>query len=105
MNLLFVLLLLCPCPVARNKHGKILRSRAAIAAFKRQSGYPKGRSGYVIDHVIPLCACGPDIPANMQWQRADSAKMKDKIEVQTCVRLTSKVGASLGATPWPPWVQ
>jgi hypothetical protein len=32
------------------------------------SGYPKGRKAYVVDHVVPLQCGGADIPSNMQWQ-------------------------------------
>lgn len=90
---LFLLLVLCPCPVKRDAHGRIKRSSAAIREFKQQSGFPNGRPGYIIDHLIPLCACGPDIAANMQWQRADSAKMKDRLEVETCNRLAKNTPA------------
>ena len=50
---------------ARDAHGHIARSREAADAFKRMTGYPHGRPGYVIDHIIPLAtsllptgACG-----------------------------------------------
>jgi hypothetical protein len=33
-----------------------------------QTGYPHGRPGYVVDHVIPLKRGGADAPWNMQWQ-------------------------------------
>jgi hypothetical protein len=90
MTWLLLALLLCPCPVKRDKQGRIVRSWRAIAEFKQLSGYPEGRKGYVIDHTIPLCACGVDLPRNMQWQRADSAKMKDRLEIEACVRLGRK---------------
>jgi hypothetical protein len=84
---LFLLLALCPCPVKRDRHGKIVRSWAVVHQFLRATGYPNGRPGYVVDHIIPLCACGPDVVANLQWQRADSAKAKDKLEVEACNRM------------------
>ena len=46
----------------------------------KQTGYPKGRPGYVIDHIIPLKRGGCDCPANMQWQIKGAAKQKDKRE-------------------------
>lgn len=56
------------------------RSSSARTTFKRQSGYPHGRPGYVIDHIVPLKRGGADSPANMQWQTRDAAKAKDKWE-------------------------
>jgi hypothetical protein len=84
---LLLLLSLCPCPVKRDAHGHIVRSSTERYAFEKATGYPHGRAGYVIDHVIPLCACGADRRENMQWQRADSAKAKDKLEIEACDRM------------------
>jgi len=36
--------------------------------------------GYIIDHVIALKRGGPDSPAKMQWQTAEEAKAKDRVE-------------------------
>ena len=66
--------------VARNKRGRIKRSAAAKRAFMRQTGYPDGRTGYVVDHVIALKRGGGDDPSNMQWQTIQDAKAKDKWE-------------------------
>jgi hypothetical protein len=44
----------------------------------RQTGYPGGRAGYVVDHIIPLSCGGPDTPENMQWQTVVEAKAKDR---------------------------
>ncbi len=46
----------------------------------RQSGFPKGRKGYVVDHIVPVECGGADTPANMQWQTAAQAKIKDRSE-------------------------
>lgn len=68
------------------------RSRAAVAEFKRQhpcptSGKARGACpSYVVDHVRPLCAGGPDDPSNMQWQTKDAAKVKDRSERTLCRR-------------------
>lgn len=56
------------------------RSAQAIRQFKQITGYPRGRRGYVVDHVCPLSCGGADSPRNMQWQPVAEAKEKDKIE-------------------------
>jgi len=66
------------CP--RDSHGRILRSPEARHEFMRRSGYPHGRKGYVIDHIVPLECGGSDAPSNMQWQTPAEAKAKDKTE-------------------------
>jgi hypothetical protein len=65
---------------ARDEHGRILRSEAQKHAFERQTGYPHGRPGYVVDHIVPLKRGGCDCPENMQWQTVAEAKAKDKWE-------------------------
>lgn len=53
-----------PCPSTGQRHGSC--------------------PGYVVDHIRPLCAGGPDHRSNMQWQtRADSLR-KDKDERREC---------------------
>jgi hypothetical protein len=69
---------------ARDDKGRIARSEASKDAFKRQSGYPHGRKGYVVDHIKPLACGGADTPANMQWQTTAAAKAKDKTERKGC---------------------
>lgn len=66
------------------------RSRPARAAFQRShpcpaTNQPRGACpGYVVDHVVPLCAGGADEPGNMQWQTAAEAKAKDREERKLC---------------------
>ena len=69
---------------ARSSHGRIPRSEAAKRAFEAQSGYPRGRPGYVIDHIRPLACGGLDAPINMQWQTIAAAKAKDRTERVGC---------------------
>lgn len=64
----------------RDSHGKIARSEKAKKDFMKQSGYPNGRPGYVVDHIVPLKRGGSDSPGNMQWQTKGAAKAKDKVE-------------------------
>jgi len=66
--------------VARDKNGRIKRSEAAKMRFMRQTGYPHGRKGYVVDHIVPLSKGGADDPSNMQWQTREEAKAKDRTE-------------------------
>jgi hypothetical protein len=68
----------------RAANGRILRSTEAKDAFKNATGYPKGRPGYVIDHIHPLACGGADLPSNMQWQTTAAAKAKDKTELKGC---------------------
>ena len=76
--------------VAQDADAKILRSSSAKAEFKRlqlcpSTGRPRGACpGYIIDHVVPLCAGGPDDPGNMQWQTVEAAKVKDRAERRQC---------------------
>ena len=66
------------CP--RDSNGRIKRSSAARNEFMRRTGYPHGRPGYVVDHIVPLECGGADEPSNMQWQTVAEAKAKDKTE-------------------------
>ena len=60
------------------------RSEAARREFMEQTGFPHGRHGYVIDHIVPLACGGADAPTNMQWQTIEEAKAKDRVERQGC---------------------
>ena len=68
------------------------RSAASVAEFKRQYPCPANGArrgacpGYVVDHVKPLCADGPDCPENMQWQTVADGKTKDRWESALCQR-------------------
>jgi len=64
--------------------GRIKRSAAAKTEFERETGYPHGRKGYVVDHIVPLTCGGADAPANMQWQTKEEGKAKDKTERIGC---------------------
>ena len=71
---------------------KAHRDPAQRATFMQQhpcpsTGKTKGRCpGYVVDHVKPLCAGGPDRPSNMQWQTVEASKDKDRLEREQCRR-------------------
>lgn len=77
-----------PCwTCSRDKKGRIARSESAKAAFKRFTGFPSGRPGWVIDHIVPLACGGADLPSNMQWQTAAEARHKDRFERKGCTVL------------------
>jgi len=69
------------------------RSAEAKSTFRSANPCPAtGKSrgacpGYVIDHVIPLCAGGADAPSNMQWQTIAAGKAKDVLERRECAAL------------------
>ena len=83
---IFCLAAAIAAPVSAKTH----RSTSAKHEFQRQhpcpaTGQAKGKCpGYVIDHVTPLCAGGPDAPANMQWQTLADSKAKDVEERRYC---------------------
>jgi cytoskeletal protein RodZ len=64
----------------RSSNGRIKRSASARVDFMRRTVYPKGRKGYVVDHIIPLECGGSDSPSNMQVQTVQEAKIKDRTE-------------------------
>lgn len=74
------------CTPKRTPTGRIARSTTQVAHFKKANACPatgkiqKSCPGYVVDHVIALCKCGPDNPTNMQWQTVKESKIKDKTE-------------------------
>lgn len=90
MRAVILLLLMAP-PICASAHGhRIKRSHAAIHAFMQEHHCPStGRAkgscpGYIVDHIVPLCAGGADKPENMQWQTVAAAKAKDKQEWAEC---------------------
>ena len=70
----------------RDERGRFIRSSSARARFMRQSGYARGRPGYVVDHIIALACGGSDSPENMQWQTIAEARSKDGVERRGCGR-------------------
>lgn len=75
--------LLAVAPLAE---GKTPRGWRAPMEFKNTVPCPSTGTvglpcpGYVMDHIIPLACDGPDTPENLQWQRIEDAKAKDKVE-------------------------
>lgn len=49
------------------------------------NGKTKGACpGWVVDHIVPLCAGGPDAVSNMQWQERSASHAKDAQERRAC---------------------
>ncbi|MDD5298148.1 MAG: HNH endonuclease signature motif containing protein [Rhodocyclaceae bacterium] len=100
-GLLAALLLAC---MAGNAEARIKRSSAARHEFVRAHACPATEKnglpcpGYIIDHVIPLCAGGADAPGNMQWQTIAEAREKDVLERQMCRRSPQDVTRIAPAT-------
>lgn len=72
------------CRVRDPKTGVVVRSRARRTMFWRATGYPKGRPGYVVDHLVPLACGGCDLPSNMQWLTIEEWRAKTKWERRPC---------------------
>jgi hypothetical protein len=54
--------------VPRDEKGRMQRRAAARHACARPTGYPHGRPGYVIDHVVSLaCGCEQDEDDDGDW--------------------------------------
>ena len=66
--------------VLRDADGSIHRDSTARREFMRLTGYPNGRQGYIIDHIVPLFRGGADDQSNMQWQPEAMARAKDRRE-------------------------
>ena len=46
------------------------------------TGYPQGRLGYEVDHLVPLARGGADKPSNMQWLTIPEYKEKTRRELE-----------------------
>lgn len=76
-KLLFIVILAL---ISASSQATICRNPAVKREFDRRNGYPKGRAGYVVDHICALANGGLDIVENMQYQTYLESKQKDKIE-------------------------
>lgn len=82
------------------------RDPAQVRAFRHDHPCPATHqttgacTGWVVDHVIPLCLGGVDEPRNMQWQSTVDGLAKDKLEWEACRKATKTCNSSLtpGAT-------
>lgn len=69
------------------------RSHKTTAEFQRQHPCPVTQStkgacpGYIKDHILPLCAGGPDVPSNVKWNDITTALLRDNQERALCREL------------------
>lgn len=79
-------------PVGNLAEARIQRSPAEVSAFKRlypcpSTGLKRGACpGYHVDHMIALCAGGPDAVVNMQWLTVEDHRFKTLVDVRECRR-------------------
>ena len=75
---------------------RIDRDRAQVRAFRSEHPCPDtGRTlgacpGWHVDHVIALCAGGPDRPDNMQWITREDHRLKTLVDVRECRKVRQK---------------
>ncbi len=58
------------------QRAKFMRSHPCPSTGRTQGACP----AYVVDHKVALKRGGRDDPSNMQWQRTEGAKAKDRWE-------------------------
>jgi len=72
---------------------RISRDRSKIREFRSAhacpaTGWAGGRcDGWQVDHIIPLCAGGPDELENLQWISYEDHKWKTFVDVRECRKL------------------
>jgi hypothetical protein len=75
-----------PCAGVERSHAE--RHAFVVRHPCPSTGMPSGSCpGWIVDHIIPLCAGGPDKRTNMQWQTVSDAKAKDREEYKQCRQL------------------
>ncbi|WP_298929282.1 HNH endonuclease signature motif containing protein [uncultured Ramlibacter sp.] len=88
-SLFAIFLVLASCSAG----ARIERSQAEVRAFRADNPCPAtGRrsgacAGWAVDHVLPLCAGGPDKPANMQWITDADHRFKTLVDERECRKL------------------
>ena len=66
--------------VEAKSQGYTCRSATVKHKFDVSQGFPKGRKGYVVDHICALANGGFDIVENMQYQNLSEGHKKDLVE-------------------------
>ena len=82
--------------IERDVEGKIIRSHRVLVEFQRANPCPITKlqegscTGYVKDHIIPLCAGGRDAISNLKWSERNYSLLRDKEEWTLCRGLKEK---------------
>lgn len=69
---------------------RIPRDRSEVRAFRAEAPCPSTGQhrgacpGHHVDHIIALCAGGPDHRSNMQWITREDHRFKTLIDVREC---------------------
>lgn len=77
---------------------RIPRDRAEVRAFRSENACPgtglkRGRcDGWQVDHIVALCAGGPDKRENMQWISLEDHRFKTYVDVRECRRMRKGAG-------------
>jgi len=72
------------CRVREKASGALVRSAYRKHLFWRMTGYPTGRPGYAVDHIVPLACGGCDLPSNMEWLTISEWRAKSLWERRPC---------------------
>lgn len=76
--------------VATSANAAPHRSKAVLRAFVSQQACPSTGlhrlpcPGWQMDHIVPLCAGGPDGVENLQWLTREEHKEKTRGDVRYC---------------------
>ena len=76
---------------ARDANRAIERSAAARRAFMEATGFPNGRLGWLIEHIIPIACGGADDATNMQWRTKTEAALRNGTQRAPCPSTTALV--------------
>ena len=75
------------------------RHERPVRDFYRITGFPHGRPGYVVDHIIPLACGGADAVSNLRWQTVAEGKAKDLWERTGCPPCGKAYSSKTEGTP------